>query len=128
MVPLLDSVSCDLQERNTSLRMRCNAKWLCLLMISSCCKSLSTLRRKVDCWLKIPYISWNTSDFYSFCPFFAAGLRVLVTHLERTSCCPQLLARLARSTGFGGHQEFCLFLSTKLPIQFLNRGKRFLSL
>lgn len=55
---------------------------------------------------------------------FAAGLRVLVTHLERACCHPQLLARLARSTELCAHPEFCLFLSTELPVQSLRRGKR----
>ncbi|XP_030593777.1 dynein heavy chain domain-containing protein 1 isoform X2 [Archocentrus centrarchus] len=60
------------------------------------------------------------------------GLRVLVTHVERAVPSPQFLAKLARPTGcyFPGlnqpfqivHPEFCLFLSTHLPIRLLNGG------
>ncbi|XP_035515196.1 dynein heavy chain domain-containing protein 1-like [Morone saxatilis] len=57
------------------------------------------------------------------------GLRVLVTHMERAIPSPQFLARLARPAGrcLSGlkhvqptHPEFCLFLSTHLPVQLLN--------
>lgn len=57
-------------------------------------------------------------------PLLAAGLRVLLTHLERARCCPQLLARLARSAECCGHPEFCLFLCTELPVQSLRHGER----
>ncbi|XP_070683759.1 dynein heavy chain domain-containing protein 1 [Pempheris klunzingeri] len=58
------------------------------------------------------------------------GLRVLVTHMERAIPNPQFLARLTRSAGCclpglkqhaqPTHPEFCLFLSTHLPVQLLN--------
>ncbi|XP_059188998.1 dynein heavy chain domain-containing protein 1 isoform X2 [Centropristis striata] len=58
------------------------------------------------------------------------GLRVLVTHMERAIPSPQFLARLSRSAGccLPGlkqhvqmtHPEFCLFLSTHLPVQLLS--------
>ncbi|XP_005749883.1 dynein heavy chain domain-containing protein 1 [Pundamilia nyererei] len=60
------------------------------------------------------------------------GLRVLVTHVERAIPNPQFLAKLSRPAGcyFPGlnqpiqmvHPEFCLFLSTCLPIRLLNSG------
>ncbi|XP_037619572.1 dynein heavy chain domain-containing protein 1 isoform X1 [Sebastes umbrosus] len=58
------------------------------------------------------------------------GLRVLVTHVERAIPSPRFLARLVRSAGClhpglkqrvqPTHPEFCLFLSTHLPVQLLN--------
>ncbi|XP_044043043.1 dynein heavy chain domain-containing protein 1 isoform X2 [Siniperca chuatsi] len=58
------------------------------------------------------------------------GLRVLVTHVERVIPSPQFLARLARPAGCcfsaleqhvqPAHPEFCLFLSTHLPVQLLS--------
>nr|XP_012771268.1 dynein heavy chain domain-containing protein 1 [Maylandia zebra] len=60
------------------------------------------------------------------------GLRVLVTHVERAIPNLQFLAKLSRPAGcyFPGlnqpiqmvHPEFCLFLSTCLPIRLLNSG------
>lgn len=64
----------------------------------------------------------------------AAGFRVLLTHVERAMPSPQFLARLARPAGccLPGfkkhvqltHPEFCLFLSTQLPVQLLSHGKK----
>ncbi|XP_032390213.1 dynein heavy chain domain-containing protein 1 [Etheostoma spectabile] len=58
------------------------------------------------------------------------GLRVLVTHVERVIPSPQFLARLARPAGCClpelkqhvqlTHPDFCLFLSTHLPVQLLS--------
>ncbi|XP_029900968.1 dynein heavy chain domain-containing protein 1 [Myripristis murdjan] len=58
------------------------------------------------------------------------GLRVLVTHVERAVPSPQFLSRLVcPSASFlpefiqpvqPTHPEFCLFLSTHLPVQLLN--------
>ncbi|XP_067441454.1 dynein heavy chain domain-containing protein 1 isoform X1 [Thunnus thynnus] len=58
------------------------------------------------------------------------GLRVLVTHVERAVPSPQFMARLARPAGCHlpglkqhvqlTHPEFCLFLSTYLPVQLLS--------
>ncbi|XP_045902961.1 dynein heavy chain domain-containing protein 1 isoform X2 [Micropterus dolomieu] len=58
------------------------------------------------------------------------GSRVLVTHMERAIPSPQFLARLVRPAGCclpglkqhvqPTHPEFCLFLSTHLPVQLLS--------
>ncbi|KAM9363159.1 dynein heavy chain domain-containing protein 1 [Symphorus nematophorus] len=58
------------------------------------------------------------------------GLRVLVTHVERATPSLQFLDRLARPAGVcltglkhhiqPTHPEFCLFLSTHLPVQLLS--------
>lgn len=66
--------------------------------------------------------------------FTFAGLRVLVTHMERAIPSPQFLARLARPGGCRllglkhhsqpTHPEFCLILSTHLPVQLLSSGKK----
>ncbi|XP_071386131.1 dynein heavy chain domain-containing protein 1 [Centroberyx affinis] len=58
------------------------------------------------------------------------GLRVLVTHVERAVPSPQFLARLVRPAGnfLPGfkrpvqptHPQFCLFLSTHLPVRLLS--------
>ncbi|KAM7394625.1 hypothetical protein PAMP_021413 [Pampus punctatissimus] len=58
------------------------------------------------------------------------GLRVLVTHVEHAIPSPQFMARLARPAGCGlpglkqhvqpTHPEFCLFLSTYLPVRLLS--------
>ncbi|XP_076585176.1 dynein heavy chain domain-containing protein 1 [Chaetodon auriga] len=58
------------------------------------------------------------------------GLRVLVTHVERAIPSPQFLARLARPARCylpglrqhvqPAHPEFCIFLSTQLPVQLLS--------
>ncbi|XP_047434083.1 dynein heavy chain domain-containing protein 1 [Mugil cephalus] len=58
------------------------------------------------------------------------GLRVLVTHVERSVPSPEFLAKLARPTGccFPGfnqrvhpvHPDFCLVLSTHLPVKLLS--------
>ncbi|XP_031144859.1 dynein heavy chain domain-containing protein 1 [Sander lucioperca] len=58
------------------------------------------------------------------------GLRVLVTHVERVIPSHRFLARLARPAGCclpglkqhvqPTHPEFCLFLSTHLPVQLLS--------
>lgn len=66
--------------------------------------------------------------------FNVAGFRVLVTHLERAVPTPQFLARLTRPAGcrLPGfkkhgqliHPEFCLFLSTQLPVQLFCHGKK----
>ncbi|XP_040891858.1 dynein heavy chain domain-containing protein 1 [Toxotes jaculatrix] len=58
------------------------------------------------------------------------GLRVLVTHVERATPSPQLLARLAHPAGYclpgfkqhaqPTHPDFCLFLSTHLPVRLLS--------
>ncbi|KAF7656220.1 hypothetical protein LDENG_00044700 [Lucifuga dentata] len=56
------------------------------------------------------------------------GLRVLVTHVEHLTPTPQLLAMLkCRGDLLGSkqhvqrvHSEFCLFLSTQLPVRLLN--------
>ncbi|KAM9314087.1 dynein heavy chain domain-containing protein 1 [Pholidichthys leucotaenia] len=60
------------------------------------------------------------------------GLRVVVTHVERANPSPQFLAKLARSAGccFSGcheppqllHPDFCLILSTNLPVRLLSSG------
>ncbi|XP_053191724.1 dynein heavy chain domain-containing protein 1-like [Scomber japonicus] len=58
------------------------------------------------------------------------GLRVLVTHVERAIPSPQFMARLARPAGCHlpglkphvqqTHPNFCLFLSTDLPVRLLS--------
>ncbi|KAM3865290.1 LOW QUALITY PROTEIN: dynein heavy chain domain-containing protein 1-like [Diretmus argenteus] len=58
------------------------------------------------------------------------GFRVLVTHMERAEPRPQFLAMLVRSAGSflpgfkpslqPTHPNFCLFLSTHLPVQLLS--------
>ncbi|KAM4612293.1 dynein heavy chain domain-containing protein 1 [Polymixia lowei] len=57
------------------------------------------------------------------------GLRVLVTHVERAVPSPEFLAMLVRPAGSclpglrrplqPAHPEFCLFLSTRLPVRLL---------
>lgn len=106
------SISWVVQARAPRWRTRCSVDWWFLLMISSCSRSSSRRQKKVNRCIEI-----LLADNRSSCSTSAAGLRVLVTHLERARCCPQLLARLAHST------EFCLFLSTDLPVHLLSRGK-----
>lgn len=124
-----------------------------MLMIQSCWESWTRLRRKVNYWMKDIKIHVFTSCSVSFsilfCPlskleclfqpsviltFCVAGLRVLLTHVECAIPSPQFLARLARPAGCclpgfrkhgqPTHPEFCLFLSTQLPVQLLRRGKK----
>lgn len=47
---------------------------------------------------------------------------MLVTHVERATPSPQFLARLVRPVQ-PSHPEFCLFLSTHLPVRLLGNGK-----
>ncbi|XP_069545473.1 dynein heavy chain domain-containing protein 1 [Brachyistius frenatus] len=59
------------------------------------------------------------------------GLRVLVTHVERTVPTPQFLDKLSRPAGccFPGlkqplrpdHPDFCLYINTHLPVRLLRR-------
>lgn len=71
--------------------------------------------------------------------FHVAGLRVLLTHVERASPSLQFLSRLVRPAGCcipgvkqrfqQTHPEFCLVLSTQLPVKLLSSCKKdFLSL
>lgn len=73
--------------------------------------------------------------FTGILTFCVAGLRVLLTRVERVVPCPKFLSRLMRTTGCvtpgitqcsqTTHPEFRLFLSTQLPVRLLGTGKDF---
>lgn len=78
---------------------------------------------------------YNIFLFTGILTFCVAGLRVLLTHVERAVPCPRFLSRLVRSTGCvtpsitqhsqPTHPEFRLFLSTQLTVNLLGTGKDF---
>lgn len=81
-----------------------------------------------------PFVTVSLFSFLSILTFGFAGLRVLVTNMERVTPSPQFLARLVRPAGCclpgteqhvqPTHPEFCLFLATHLPVQLLGSGEK----
>lgn len=88
----------------------------------------------VCCHILRPFKPYSNS-FTGILTFCVAGLRVLLTRVERVVPCPKFLSRLMRTTGCvtpgitqcsqTTHPEFRLFLSTQLPVHLLGTGKDF---